>query len=341
MKFFIMLLTGFFVLSAGLFWGYLAHYRSSEKISELPFHRCINIGNALDAPKGVSWGVQIQKDYFDIILSAGFDCVRMPVRFSDYVKDAPGCWLEEEFMSEIDGYIDHALGIGLSVILDLHHFEEIMISPHESRECFISIWKQLSLRYKEHPPELVFELLNEPVDNMDAGTWNSILAEAVSVIRRDNIDRYLIVGPADYYSIHRLKDLVLPDDNRIIVSIHYYLPPEFAFQGDPDHEGYEKLADIPWGSPVEVKKLTKDLQLAQNWARINNRMIFLGEFGVNRNAPAKYRELWIRLVRVQAEKAGFAWGYWEFCANFGIYDAETGKWDEQMLKALIDIDVSP
>jgi len=318
-----------------LSWYALSYFSAARKV-EIPFKKCMNIRNALESPKGVTWNGRIENHYFDVIKAAGFDSVRIPVRFSDYAINNPNYQLEEEFVAKIDHYINYALEAGLTVILDLHHFTELMEEPYEYRECFIAIWEQLSLRYRDYPPELIFELLNEPQKNLKGDLWNEILTEAVFTIRRYNPTRYIIIGPDRYNSLNRLEKLNLPDNNNIIVSIHYYNPADFTFQGDPYHKGYENLSDIPWGSPEDIRKLEADFLKASDWAKANNRMIFVGEFGVNQNAPAQYRELWIKTVRKEAEKKGFAWGYYEFCANFGIYNPETDMWDEKLLEALID-----
>ena len=36
-----------------------------------------------------------------------------------------------------------------------------------------------------------------------------------------------------------------------------------------------------------------------------------------------------------AAQRNFSWGYWEFCAGFGLYDRETGQWNTQLLQALL------
>ena len=46
--------------------------------------RGINLGNALEAPKGISWGVYLQEEYFTLIKEKGFSSVRIPIRWSDY-----------------------------------------------------------------------------------------------------------------------------------------------------------------------------------------------------------------------------------------------------------------
>jgi endoglucanase len=44
--------------------------------------RGINLGNALDAPKEGQWGVMLKEEYFKIIKDAGFNSVRIPIRWS-------------------------------------------------------------------------------------------------------------------------------------------------------------------------------------------------------------------------------------------------------------------
>lgn len=300
------------------------------------FSRCMNIGNALDAPKDIPWDVEMKKVYFDQIKIAGFDCVRLPVRFSDYAKDQPGYVLEESFMKEIDGYIDYALRLGLVVILDMHHFVEMMNSPDQYRDVYLAVWKQLAARYQSYPEQLVFELLNEPSGQLKGELWNRYLMEAVIVIRKTNKNRTVIVGPDQYNSLDGLDHLVLPKDKHLMVTFHFYEPNTFTFQGNPYHAGFEHLNNISWtGTPEEKQKLRVRFTAVKEWADRHGVRVFLGEFGANQNAPAESRILWTKAVRELAEEMGFSWSYWELCSAFGIMDAKTLAWDKNMLDALI------
>src|SRR5512142_3334603 len=49
-------------------------------------HRGVNLGNMLDAPKEGDWGLSVQENYFDRIKEAGFDFVRLPVRWSTHAQ---------------------------------------------------------------------------------------------------------------------------------------------------------------------------------------------------------------------------------------------------------------
>ena len=57
--------------------------------TKVKMHRGINIGNALEAPNEGDWGVVIKDEYFKIIKEAGFDTVRIPIRWSNHAENAP------------------------------------------------------------------------------------------------------------------------------------------------------------------------------------------------------------------------------------------------------------
>lgn len=300
--------------------------------------KCINIGNSLEAPKDQTWDVPMNVSYFSIIKQAGFQCVRLPVRFSDYVdKNTSNYLLDETFMTQIDAYVNEAMNQDLTLILDLHHFMEIMDDPTNNKACLIAIWKQLATRYKDYPDTLVFEILNEPQGNLDSNTWNDILADTVKAIREIDKKHFLIVGGANYNSIDSLSALKLPDDSRLIATIHYYEPNEVAFQGNIYHEYYKNLSNVTWtGSCEEVSYLVKRLETAKSWADEHNVPLFLGEFGVTKEAPSQTRIDWTQAVASNASELGISYAYWEFASGFGIYDLKTNTWNNEILNALIN-----
>ena len=309
---------------------------SDESIeTQVKLGRGMNIGNALESPRYINWGVEMKYEYFDTIKEAGFDTVRLPVRFSDYSHHENGI-LEDVFIEKIDAYINYALDLGLLLILDFHHFEEIKSNPEGEKERFISIWSQLAERYKDYPNRLVFELLNEPKDNLSGDVWNLYIQEAVSVIRETNPARLIIVGGAPYNSVESLETLSLPNDENLVVTFHYYAPAEFAFQGNPYHAGYEDLHSIKWtATEEEVNRLRTDFSKVRDWAKENNVDVFLGELGIVKTVPFEYRSKWTKAVIDTAEEMGFSWAYWELASHFGIFDAETFEWDVDMLNILI------
>jgi len=305
--------------------------------SELKMHRGINIGNALEAPKEGQWGVIIKDEYFKIIREAGFDTVRIPIRWSAHAGDKPPYRIDDEFFSRVDWVVNKSLEQGLITIINIHHYEEIMKDPMGHRERFLSLWRQISSHYKDYPENLYFELLNEPHGRLTSNIWNDLLAEAIKIIRETNPTRKVIVGPTDWNSIDGLEELVVPEhDRNIIVTFHFYTPFEFT------HQGAEWVSPSPpvgkkWlGTEAERKQITKLLDAAVQWSEKHGDIpLFLGEFGAYSKADMDSRVRWTYFVAREAEKRGIPWCYWEFCAGFGAYDPKENKWREPLLYALI------
>jgi len=303
-------------------------------VEPLPFKKLMNIGNALEAPKNMPWDVRLQNNYFTLIKEAGFDGVRLPVRFSDYAKDQPNGQLDEVFMKKLDEHIQFALKEHLYIILDFHHFNELMAEPEQYHDLFLSIWRQLAYRYKDYPVQLVFEVLNEPHQNLSGELWNTYLAEAVAIIRQTNPDRYIIAGGENFNDIDGLKHLVLPKINHLILTFHYYEPQEFTFQEHP-YLGYESYKNVKWMAAMqETQRVADRLAIVKEWAKANQVPVLLGEFGVNEAVPKKMRSAWTTVVRKEAENDGFSWAYWEFGSIFGAYDLKKNQWHDFLLQAL-------
>ena len=124
-----------------------------------------------------------------------------------------------------------ALECDLSVVLNVHHYDELCVDPAAHRERFLALWCQVAERYAALPSTVRFELLNEPHGRLSDERWNDLLAEALVEVRNSNPHRDVIVGPAEMNTIAGLTGLELPDDDRLIVAIHYYVPLPFTHQG--------------------------------------------------------------------------------------------------------------
>src|SRR5487761_1175009 len=170
------------------------------------FGRGINLGNALEAPREGEWGVTLKEEYFERIKAAGFDSVRIPVRWSSHAQREAPYKIEPAFFARVDWAVEKALRRGLQAIVNVHHYDEIMKEPDAHRERFLGLWRQISEHYQDRPPELAFELLNEPIEKLTAEKWNRLLAEVLALIRRTNATREIVVGPVGANSI---KDLAL------------------------------------------------------------------------------------------------------------------------------------
>ena len=299
--------------------------------------RGVNLGNALEAPREGEWGVTLQEAYFQLIKDAGFDSVRIPIRWSAHAAPAEPYTIEPAFFERVDWAVDQALSRGLLAVINVHHYEEIAADPAGHRERFLALWRQIAERYQAYPPDLLFEVLNEPHDRLTSGRWNPLLAKAIAVIRETNPHRNVIVGPVGWNAIDALGSLELPaDDRNIIVTVHYYDPFHFTHQGAEWASGSDAWLGTTWqGTSAQRRAVTNDLDRAARWGEAHDRPLYLGEFGAYSQADMDSRALWTAFVARQAEERGMSWAYWEFCAGFGVYDKSQKVWNEPLLEALI------
>ena len=108
--------------------------------SEHKMYRGINLGNALEAPKEGQWGVIIKDEYFRIIREAGFDTVRIPIRWSAHAEDYPPYKIDDEFFMRVDWVVNKSLEQGLITIINIHHYQEIMLDPAGHKKRFLALW---------------------------------------------------------------------------------------------------------------------------------------------------------------------------------------------------------
>ncbi len=299
--------------------------------------RAVNFGNALEAPDEGEWGVVLREEYFQKVADAGFDAIRLPVRWNTHALEESPYTIFPSFYERVDWAVDNALSRGLVVILDFHHFTPYMDCASCERSRFLLLWEQIADHYRDYPPELIFELLNEPTDAVTPAEWNAALTSALGVIRASNPQRTVVVGPVNWNGLWALPSLALPEDERnLIVTFHYYSPFPFTHQGAEWADGSDAWLGTAWtGSAEEQKAIRDEFRSASEWGLENNRPVFLGEFGAYQKADMPSRALWTAFVAREAEALSFSWAYWEFCSGFGVYDPAVNRWQEPLLRALI------
>ena len=239
--------------------------------------RGMNVGNALDAPNEGEWGWSLEANHFDIIADAGFDSVRVPISWSTHAAASAPYTIDKTFFERVDWVLDQTARTGLTTVIDVHHYLELMDDPAGHRARFLSIWQQISERYANQPETVYFEILNEPTEAFteDPAIWNRLLADALEIVRRSNPTRPVLIGPVGWNAIEYLDQLVLPDDPNIIVAVHFYSPFNFTHQGadwvDPVPPlGTEWFGDIAqlgstfqnWSWHTETTSLPGALQIS-------------------------------------------------------------------------------
>ena len=299
------------------------------------FKRCVNLANALNAPEEGDWGYVIRKQDLQRIARAGFDSVRILIAWQNHAATQAPYAIDPVFFARIDEVVGQAREFGLGVILDLHDDEALYQRPRQEWQRTLAIWEQVASHYADAPPNLIFELVNEPQGKLQGALWQSFADAALARIRLSNPERWVILGGDNWNSIDGLARFEPPDDDHLMLTFHYYDPYKFT------HQGASWFADAPpagrpWGSPRERRALTLAFDRAAALARARGLPLWLGEFGATKATAMMDRTRWTGAVRRAAQSRGLGWCYFDFATEFGVYDPERESWIWPLRRTLLD-----
>lgn len=213
-----------------------------------------NLGNTLDCTGSwingdlaheTAWGnPKTTEDMIKAVKKAGFNAVRIPTSWGEHLDSKNN--ISKEWLDRVQTVVDYAYKNDMYVILNTHHEGWWFVPSKDSKETserFTSIWKQISERFKDYDEHLIFEGLNEPRTEGSAKEWSGGTAEERKVINKynrlfvetvrksggNNKLRYLMITPyAANCDGAAINELEVPDDSRIIISVHAYLPYDMA-----------------------------------------------------------------------------------------------------------------
>jgi endoglucanase len=139
--------------------------------------------------------------YFRMIKDAGFSTVRINLHPFRHMERDGNYTLRDSWWEVLNWAVENAQGSDLMVILDMHEFNAMGNDPQSNKDRFLAFWRQVSERLKDAPDSVLFEILNEPSQQLTAQMWNQYLRQALAVIRRTNPTRTVLIGPAQYNSV--------------------------------------------------------------------------------------------------------------------------------------------
>jgi endoglucanase len=304
----------------------------------------INLGNDLDAwpgPEG-SWtgGVVVQKYFFDDYRKMGFDSVRIPITWggakkaSERLDSEPPYIVDPSFMSRAEELAGWAIDAGLTVVVNAHHEDWIRTKTGSNltaaKPRFEALWRQIAERFKDWPPQLVFEVLNEPNGPITEAELVALNADILGIIRSSggfNETRTVILGGNSWNSMAALRDkaFALPADSHIIATFHNYNP--WSFAGESSGK---------WDSRADAAQMTQDLSAVAKWAADRGTPLYMGEYGVTllfkgKKTDLDSRSAWYRSVRSAAKSLGISMAIWDDFGDFKIYDRQGRTYDDSVI----------
>ena len=329
----------------------------------------INLGNSWDSDgkDDGGWGNPIKDEDFKIIKEAGFNSIRLPVRWqknSNYETHT----VDPDRLAGVKEDVTLAINEGLVVLLDFHHYVELnalakaaqrkrgdSVALFQAEKThFIELWRQIATEFNTFPDSMIaFDIFNEPTIT-STETLNDVLLGAYQAIRAAAPKKTIMFESSGYAKFAQITALKLPQDGNIIFSGHYYEPYTFSHQGHSysciGDAAYSNKADSDFkGYTATAKELYPDVN-GTDYIPMN-----MGEFGISggTNQATKNRYVceadqplpsasakaqWAKETVEAAKKYGMSFHYWGFTkvGGFEAYDRQNSTWYSGFPKSLIN-----
>jgi endoglucanase len=331
------------------------------------FQRGVNLGDYLEAWPRQRGSVRVEPGEFAQMRRAGFDHVRVPVGWQHYAGPGPEFTLRPEIFAMVDYAVSNSVANHLAVMINVHHFDELDADPAGATPEFLALWRQIAAHYAAYPDRLAFELDNEPHQHATTAAMNPINDRALAVIRQSNPHRPVLVEPGNWGGIDELKNLVLPPDDNLIVSVHCYEPFYFTHQGANWTDGQTPVTGIQFPGPPPTPLIPdpalklppylldwihryNTLPAAENpasplafeaklhyvraWSDYYGRPAHLGEFGAYTRADGASRARFYAAFRQAAEREKLGWAVWDWNSGFRFWNQQAGHPEPGMAEAL-------
>lgn len=295
-----------------------------------------------------AWGnPATTKSMIDAVKAAGFNAVRIPVRWFPHItkEDDNVIEIDAQWLNRVKQVVDWCLANDMYVLLNTHHEHWLEYDAYEDKAPRINtrlrkLWTCLANEFKSYDGRLAFAGVNEVTDNWKSPTdenkrvlngFHKTFVEAVRATGGNNKYRNLVVQTYACDPGHGFNDLVIPQDvvdNRMSVEFHYYQPWDYC--GKPTTNKWTNVAGME--SVMNRAKTT--------WADKGYGVI-VGEYGcvmhydesasaevkeIQKLNTAFYNQTICQIMRANGF-AGFVWDSSNFGngeEKFGIFNRQSG-----------------
>ena len=287
--------------------------------------------NINTVPSETAWGnPMITQATLDMVKNAGFQTVRIPVSYLSKIGAAPTYTIDEAWLTRVQQVVDYAYSIGLYVIINMHGDGYNSVTggwllcnaPDDQqpgiKEKYEACWQQIATRFKDYDEHLIFESMNEEFDGTynnpnknyynNINAYNQIFVDTVRQSGGNNAKRWLLIPgwntnidytvgnygfilPTDTH----LSEEVSSDEKRIMISVHYYDPWDFAGAGtDTDTQWGDNVTDSSkaasnsWGGKSFMRN---QMQKLKTTFTSKGYPVVIGEYGATDNSGSDSQNL--------------------------------------------------
>lgn len=295
-----------------------------------------------DTNAETAWGnPKTSKELIDAVKAAGFNAVRIPVRWSWHIKDPNTMEISQDWLTRVKEVVDYCIQNDMYVILNTHHDKWLESQPvsnkrDQNNNKLKSLWTNIAKYFADYDEHLAFAGTNEVhiKDNWGAPTqenltvqnsYNDTFVKAVRATGGKNKYRQLIIQTYVCNPSFGLDNkLVIPQDptaNRLSVEFHFYAPYNYC--------NTDKNIYYYWGK--KYKDMGKDVcpdgdeeylndffdNVARQWYN-KGLGVVIGEYGVTdhyttaeKDQMRECAQYYYETYMTYARKHGFAAFVWD------------------------------
>lgn len=279
-----------------------------------------NLGNQLEAvldgiPGETSWGNPvITEELIKAVKAAGFQTIRIPVSYFDYIGSGPEYRIEESWLDRVQEVVDYCVKNDMYAVINVHGdgYYTIdgswLLCGEEDQDAirakYKALWGQIGARFKDYDEHLIFESMNEVFDNTygepvaahyaNINAYNQIFVDTVRQSGGYNDRRWVLIPgwntdihytAEDYGFViptdHYLSERVPEGEHRIMISVHDYTPWDFCGGTSDEITQWGEAAT----NPLKVSKSASESSMALEFKLLSNAFtskgypVVIGEYG--------------------------------------------------------------
>ena len=285
---------------------------------------------------------RVTEDLIVKIKKSGFQAIRIPITWYPHMdKDYK---VNGDWMKRIQEVVDYCIENGLRVIINAHHENWYDPADNNMKQALVImeiLWTQIGQYFADYGEYLAFEGMNEPRLRDTPYEWspgtekarkniNVLNQKFISTIRTlggNNASRFLLVPTyCAVISKETFQELVLPPDDRVMVSVHMYQPFSFTHNN----------STVPnWnpGNLVDTDPVDRAMADLNQYLVKKGIPVIISEFGAIDKQNEIDRINWTQYVEKKAAKLKIPCFWWDnggkkdaWSREFSLINRYTGEW---------------
>ena len=274
--------------------------------------------------------------------AAGFDTLRIPVAWTNAIDYLNGDYtINKDYLDRVETIVSWAIDAGMYVIINDHwdggwwglFGQRDAAYRDDAVALYKAIWTQVGNRFINYSEKLIFEGGNEEIGDRlndpskywkkgalnEAGCYtmanyiNQLFVDTIRAQGGNNKDRFLLI-PGYNTNIDKTCDsrFKMPKDSakeRLLISVHYYDPSDFAIGG----------GDL-WGTKENYNYQNKQFKKMEKFTKEGYGVI-IGEYGAlpNEGSYKTSTLIWTKNVMDNCDLYNFVPVLWD-TGSYCFYD---------------------